>query len=183
MKAISSPPWKIISPVSDPSGWAQQPLHLGPGQHLSQELRRDLPFQKPVAVLGEARMVPARIVDPQAHEPAEQQVELQPLHQLPLRADRIERLQRHRLQQHLRRDRRPTHPRIEPCEFLRKALQRLIGERPDSPQRMIAPNTRLQIHIRKQRPRALGRTPYRLPVKASGNMSSPAQIRTFSTAC
>ena len=41
---------------------------------------------------GEGRVIPRRIVDANADEPAKQEVELQPIHQLPLRADRIERL-------------------------------------------------------------------------------------------
>ena len=45
-------------------------------------------------------MIPHRLVDADPDKPAEQQVELQPLHQLPLRAHRIERLQQHRPQQH-----------------------------------------------------------------------------------
>ena len=44
------------------------------------------------------RVVPGRIVHPDPDEPAEQQVVFQPLHQLPLRADRVERLQQHRPQ-------------------------------------------------------------------------------------
>ena len=188
VKAISSPPWKMISPVSDPSGWswAQQTLHPGVGRHRSQELRRDLAFQLPVAVLGEARMVPARIVDPQAHEAAEQQVELRPLHQLPLRADRIERPQQHRPQQRFRRDRGPTHPRIEPREVLGQALQRPIGERPDSPQRMIAPNTRLQIHIENNDPERLAEPRIAFPSTPLGKSESCRDRRRygpFSTAC
>ena len=50
-------------------------------------------------------MVPGRLVRREPDEPAEQEVELEPLHQLALRADRVERLQQHRPQQHLRRDR------------------------------------------------------------------------------
>jgi hypothetical protein len=55
-------------------------------------------------------VIPRRVVDADADKPAKQKIELQPLHQLPLRADRIERLQQHRWQQLLRRDRRPAHP-------------------------------------------------------------------------
>ena len=39
---------------------------------------------------------PHPLVDPETHEPAEQKVELQLLHQLALRADRIESLQKKR---------------------------------------------------------------------------------------
>ena len=36
-----------------------------------------------------ARMIPHRLIHPEPDEPAEQQVELEPLHQLALRADRV----------------------------------------------------------------------------------------------
>jgi hypothetical protein len=50
-------------------------------------------------------MIPSRIIDAQANEPAKQKIKLQPLHQLAFRPDRIKRLQKHGAQQHLRRDR------------------------------------------------------------------------------
>jgi hypothetical protein len=61
-------------------------------------------------------VVPDRIIDAEPDEPAEQQIEVEPLHQLPLRADRIERLQQQRTEQFLRRDRRPADPAIQALE-------------------------------------------------------------------
>jgi hypothetical protein len=57
-------------------------------------------------VLGEGRRVERLLVDRKPDEPAKQHVELQPFDQLPLRTDRIEKLQQRRPQQALRRDRR-----------------------------------------------------------------------------
>src|SRR6185312_7137349 len=48
----------------------QQPLHLRLSQNRRQELRRNLSFQKPIPVLGKARMVPYRIVHTEPDEPA-----------------------------------------------------------------------------------------------------------------
>jgi hypothetical protein len=48
---------------------------------------------------GERGRMPHRIIDPQPHVPAEQQVAVQLLHQQPLRADRIEGLEQERPQQ------------------------------------------------------------------------------------
>jgi hypothetical protein len=62
-------------------------------QDCGQEPAGDSAFQQPVPVLREGRMIPGRVVDPEPDEPAEQQIELQTLHQLPLGPDRIERLQ------------------------------------------------------------------------------------------
>jgi hypothetical protein len=69
----------------------------------------DLARQQPVAVLGEGRRFPPRVVHADPDEPTKQQVELDPLHELSLRADRVEglqqqsesyqRLRRHQFQQ------------------------------------------------------------------------------------
>jgi Integrase core domain len=64
-----------------------------------QEPGRDLALEQPVPVGRERGRMPHRIVDAEADERAEQQVEVQPLHQLALRADRVERLQQERPQQ------------------------------------------------------------------------------------
>jgi hypothetical protein len=85
-----------------------EPLHLGLRQHRRQELRRDRAFQEPIPVLGECRVIPDRIVDPEPKEPAEQQVELHPLHQLALGPHPVEGLQQHRPQQLFRGDRGPA---------------------------------------------------------------------------
>ena len=92
---------------------AGQPLHPRLRKYRAQELGRDVALKQALAVLRERRVIPRRIVNADADKPTKQQVELQPLHQLPLRADRIERLQQHRPQQLLRRDRRPATPRIK----------------------------------------------------------------------
>jgi len=65
-------------------------------------------FEQTVPALREHRVMPNRIVNAQFHEPAEQQVELQSLHQLALRTYRVKRLQQGGSQQLLRRDRRPS---------------------------------------------------------------------------
>ena len=46
----------------------QKPLHLGSGQHPGQELRGDVAFQQPIAVLGKCRVVPLRVVDADSDE-------------------------------------------------------------------------------------------------------------------
>ncbi len=63
------------------------------GEHRGQELARDLAIQQPVAVLGEGGGAPHRVLDAETDKPAEQQIAVDPLDQLPFRADRIERLQ------------------------------------------------------------------------------------------
>jgi hypothetical protein len=77
-------------------------------QNCAQEFGGDVALQQAIAVLGKRRVIPHDIVNADANEPAEQKIELKPLHQLPLRADRIKRLQQHRPQQFLERDRGST---------------------------------------------------------------------------
>jgi hypothetical protein len=95
-------------------------------QHRAQKLGGDVALQQAIAVLGERRVIPHRIVDAKADKPAEQEVELQPVHQLPLRADRIERLQQHRPQELLWRDRGSTRPGVQRRELARKPGQSLV---------------------------------------------------------
>jgi hypothetical protein len=90
-------------------------------------------IKKAIPVLRENRVVPRRVVDANADKPVEQKVELQPLHQLPLRADRIERWQQHRPQQLLRRDRRSPDRRVQRAKPARQRRQSLVHDCPDRP--------------------------------------------------
>ncbi len=74
----------------------QEPFHPRDGQHGTQNGCHHAAVEQAVAVLGKGRGVPDGIVDAQADEPAEQQIEVELLHQLALGADRIEGLQQHR---------------------------------------------------------------------------------------
>lgn len=89
-------------------------------------------------------MVPCRVIDAEAQELAAQHVELQALHQLPFRADRVERLQQHRPREHLPRDRRPPHPRVERREIAQQHRQRRVRHFPDRPHRMVLPRPLLR---------------------------------------
>ena len=147
----------------------QQRLDLGLGQHRAQELGRDLALEQPVAVLGEHRHVPDRIVDAEPDEPAEQQVVVELLHQLPLRAHRVERLQQQRPQQLLRRDRGPAVQRVELLELRRQRRQRGIDDRQDRPQRMIRRHPALAAHIAEQ--------PFRPPIRPAHPPTPPQSHR------
>jgi len=129
----------------------EQRLDLRLRQHRGEQLHRHVTGQQPVAVLGEGRRVPHRIVHPKPHEPAEQQVELDPLDQLALGADRIERLQQQGAQQPLGRDRFPAGRRVERIERRRQVGQRRVDDAPDRPQRVVRPHPLLQVHVAEQR--------------------------------
>src|SRR3954451_9374945 len=106
----------------------------------------DVTFQQSVAVLGEHRHVPHRRLDRQADEPAKQDVVAQLLHQLPLRADREERLQQQGPQQLLGWDRGPASQRVDLVELRRQTLQGCVHQRADLAQWMIRRHHRLRVY-------------------------------------
>ena len=165
----------------------QERLDLGLRQHGAQELGRDLAFEQPVAVLGEHRHVPDRIVDPKPDEPAEQQIVVELLHQLALRSDRVERLQQQRPQQLLRRDRGPTAEGVKLLKVRRQRCKRSIGHRQDRPQRMLRRHPALAAHIAEQPFRPPIHTPHRQPHAADPERDriTPERPRPapFSAAC
>src|ERR1041385_7438940 len=62
-------------------------------QHSLEEQTGDLRFHQSVAILGEDSSVPHLIIHRQSHEPAEQQVVVQLLHQHPFTSHRVQKLQ------------------------------------------------------------------------------------------
>jgi len=71
----------------------QQVGSFGLAQHLGKETVGDLAFEQSVPVLGEGGVMPDLVVHGEPDEPAEQQIVVQLLHQLPLTADGVERHQ------------------------------------------------------------------------------------------
>jgi hypothetical protein len=84
----------------------QERFHLRVVQKLGHELLEHVALLQPIPVLREGRRVPHGIVRGKPDEPAIQKIIVELLHQLPLRADAVERLQQQGAQQLLRRDRR-----------------------------------------------------------------------------
>src|SRR5215469_14727508 len=89
-------------------------------------------------------------VQRQPDKPAVQQIVVELLHQLQLRAHRIKGLQQQRAKQSLRRNRRPAELGVELLEFRRQSRQRLVHDPPDRPQWMILWDSRLAAHIAEQ---------------------------------
>src|SRR5271166_3555965 len=116
---------------------AQQPLHLRQGNERTEKPLCDLLREQTVAVLGKCRGVENPFVDREPDEPAKQQVELQPFNQLPLRADRIEKLQQRGRQQALRRNRRTPDRLVKRRQRSVELRQRRVGQSPHRPQRMV----------------------------------------------
>jgi len=72
---------------------AEQWLYISSGHHLLQKSLHDLFVEQPLAVLRELGGALDQIIRAQAHKPAEKQVVVELLHQQPLRADPLKRLQ------------------------------------------------------------------------------------------
>jgi hypothetical protein len=119
------------------------------------EFGRDLAGEQSIAILRKGRVVPDRVVHPEAHEPPKQQVVIELLDEQPLTADAIERLQQQRAQQLLGRDRRATHLRVHRLEPLRQARQRGVGHLANRPKRVLSRHALLRRHVAKQEVRSL----------------------------
>lgn len=117
-------------------------------------LPRHLRRQQPVAVLGEDRRHPDRVVDPEADKPAEQEVLLHLLHQLPLGANREQNLDLDLAgpDQPLRRDRGAPEIGVEHLERRIRVRQHRVDNLPDRARRMPCRDALLEINVAEQRP-------------------------------
>ena len=129
---------------------AHLPAHVRVVHDARQERRRRVHGKEPLAVLGERRGVPYPVVDAEPDEPAEQEVKVQPLHQLALGPDGVEGLEQQRAEQPLRRDRGAPKRRIGRIKGARHPGQDVVRDPPDHPQRMALRNAVLEIDIGKQ---------------------------------
>src|SRR6202453_523636 len=116
-----------------------------------QQLLGYFALNQTLPVLGKHRHIPNRGVDVQTHEPAEQQVIVQLLNQLPLRAHRIEGLQKLRTDQLLRRNRRTADACVQALELRVQLMQCLIGHLTNGPQWMILRNPIFKADIAEYR--------------------------------
>jgi hypothetical protein len=105
-------------------------------------------FRKPLTVVAKDRGVEHRLVDPQIQEPAEQQVVIDPFHQLRLGTDGIDRLEQKRLDQPLRRHAGPALLGIRRIQSSAHLSQVLIDHPFDGAQRMIGADALFQIDCR-----------------------------------
>src|SRR6476469_10648211 len=98
-------------------------------------------------------MVPHGIVDAEPDEPAKQQVVIDLLHQLALRADGVEGLQKRGAQKTLRCDRLAPRSLVQPLELGIERDQHIVDDRPDRAQRMLCGYASLEVDIGEQRSR------------------------------
>src|SRR5512142_25232 len=136
LKALLPCPGFDQGPVHREVLVGQKPLLLGLSTDRFKELLCDVPSQKPLPVLGKHRGIPDALVHVEPHKPPKKQIVIELLHQKPLASHCVERLQQKRPQKLLRRYRWPSHPRIKLLKLTRQHVQRLVGHRPNRPQRM-----------------------------------------------
>src|SRR5262249_9600728 len=98
----------------------QQARDLVLREHRDEKLDRHLASQQPVAVFGEGRGIPYRVLDAEPDKRAKQRIIVDALDKLALRADGVECLQQQSAHQPLRWDRLPTDRRIQPSELARQ---------------------------------------------------------------
>jgi hypothetical protein len=153
-------------------------------QQRGEKLLRHRAVQQPVAVLGEGGGVPYRVLDAEPDKPAEQQIVIDPLNQLPLRADRIERLQQQGSQQPLRRDRLAADRRVQRIKIARQRLQRRVCDAAGHPQRVIRGNPLLKIDVAEQIAADRVVAAHRHPLTPRHQGISDGRLRQpFSAAC
>jgi hypothetical protein len=119
---------------------------LGQPHNLGKEQVCHLVLQQPALVLRERGVIKSRFVRVQIEEPAKQQIVLQPLAELPLRANRVECHQHLCHQQPLRRNRRPAVRRVDLVEVRVHPRQHLVQQALDRADRMIRRNHRLHVY-------------------------------------
>jgi hypothetical protein len=128
----------------------QQLVPLGLPEHRLEEALSDVACHEPLPILRKHGHVPRRGIELEAHEPAEQQVVIQLLHELALAADRVEHLEQERPEQLLGRDRGPAPLGVQRIEAARERAERPVHELADRAQRMIPGDAGLSREVAEQ---------------------------------
>ena len=107
------------------------------GHHLSEEGARHIVREQPLAVLRERGGIERLIADVEVEEPLEEQVVAQPLTELALTANRVQRNQQARLEQMFRRDRGAAALGVHLVEQRRESHQCRFDDRLDATDRVV----------------------------------------------
>lgn len=129
----------------------QQSRRLGLLHDVPEQGAHRLVFDQPVAVGGEAGVIPHRRVHGNTDEPAVQQVVFQLFAQLPFAANAVQRLQHQPAQQFLRRDGVATAVGVHRVEVGVHGLERRVEQIANAPQRVNLGHKILQPLYREQR--------------------------------
>ncbi len=121
-----------------------QSVPLRQTQHLAEEGARHRFVEQAVPILRERTVIPDLVIHIQANKPAIEQVVVNVLHQLPLRPNRVQRLDQTGPQQPLRRNRRAPRLGVQLFEVRMQRRQKTIYQHPQFAQRMRGRNPLLQ---------------------------------------
>ena len=119
---------------------AQQLVRTRLHQHRLQQQLAHRAFDQTLPVLREYGRVPHRIVHLQTHEPAEKQVVVHLLHQLPLRTNRVENHQQRGPQKPLGSNRRTACRRVQLLQLAIQTRQGPVHQNANLPHRVIGGN-------------------------------------------
>ena len=117
------------------------------GQNRREKGLGDVALEQPVPVLGKHGRIPDGIVHGQPNEPAEQEVVVQLLHELPLTPNAVELLQEQRAEELFRRDRGPTGMGVQQGEAGGEVLQGLIRLPPDRAEGVVLGDQLLRLNV------------------------------------
>jgi hypothetical protein len=145
----------------------EQPARVGQVHDAGEEVGGHPAVEQALAVLGERRGVPRLVVELQADEPAEEQVVLELLDELPLAADRVEELEQQRPHELLRRHRGAACAAVEGREAGREVAQHGIDEHADRAQRVLRRDAVLPVHHREHHALPALLAPHRMLPKKS----------------
>jgi hypothetical protein len=119
---------------------AGQVLFLRLFYYLAQKLACHIAIEQTIPILGKHGDVPHGLIQIHANKPAEQQAIIDLFHQQSFATYRVQHLDQLCPEQLLRRDRRAARICVHPIKSIRHTVERLIGHRANSSQRMVLPH-------------------------------------------
>ncbi len=99
-------------------------------QDLLEELPGDLLLEKPLPVLGERGRMPDLIINSQPHEPSEEEIIVELLHEHPFAPDTVEHLQEQSSEQSFGRNGRSAHLGVHLLEVGAQTFESLVDHLP-----------------------------------------------------
>lgn len=126
---------------------------LAPGQanHLVEDAPGDVGLHQTLAQSAEGRLIQAGALEIHVKKPTKEDVVIELLAKLPVRANGVQRDQQLLLEQTLRCNQRSTDVRVKPGQVCRDRTERTVGQFLHPAQRMVGRHSRLRREIVKHR--------------------------------
>lgn len=166
---------------------AHEPAPLRLAYDLAEEFTGEVLLEETLAVLGEGGVVEDGVADVEAQEPLEEEVVLEPLAELALGADRIQRDEEARFDELLGRDGVAAAGSIHRRQLWREHVEEVIDDGAYPPDRMPLGNELVGRHSKKH-PRLLFDTSAHMTLPAAHRLTDHMLMlyqagRRFSTPC